>query len=350
MMVMDLGQRGSLADVLRSASKVSATCTAADDDGVGGLPWARRLAIAMGIAAGIDFLHTQKPMIVHRALPPRALPLLAGRAPPSLEGTTPRPLVPSVPHQSIAAPHTHRRPEVRKRHHQRGVRSPGCGPGPLQHRRPPAWKDRGCPGGPGGPAAPSRDDPVPRAGGAERPLRRACGAGGERSSGREVFSRPRWRWQSHQPFGGRGDADAGSRGHGADSNTCAHALEAGAVRSPSSGRLGTSWLATAAELTAAIEELALTPERSPLFTTRSTRLAVFSTSLRTSARGPGAEEPANRRRRLRRRRLSRRSPPTAPLASPAAGSSACQRTAAECRHASRSSPESPPWERVGSAR
>lgn len=62
---MALGARGSLMNVLRKAAAAHRRDTCPD----GGLPWPRRLSIACGVAAGMEFLHAQKPPIVHRARP-----------------------------------------------------------------------------------------------------------------------------------------------------------------------------------------------------------------------------------------------------------------------------------------
>lgn len=75
MMVMQLGDMGSLSDVLkRSAKHVTRRRAAAEggrgssgDGGDDHLSWRLRITIAAGIAAGMEFLHAQVPRIVHRA-------------------------------------------------------------------------------------------------------------------------------------------------------------------------------------------------------------------------------------------------------------------------------------------
>lgn len=68
MMVMALGARGSLMDVLRKAAGQHGPASLD-----GGLPWHRRLSIAVGIASGLRFMHSQTPPILHRELPSQPL-------------------------------------------------------------------------------------------------------------------------------------------------------------------------------------------------------------------------------------------------------------------------------------
>lgn len=72
MMVMALGAKGSLFDVLRASAQAAKSAAASGGDPAaladGGLSWANRLSIAGGIAAAVDFLHSHKPPIVHRDL------------------------------------------------------------------------------------------------------------------------------------------------------------------------------------------------------------------------------------------------------------------------------------------
>jgi serine/threonine protein kinase len=57
LLVMELGVGGSLADLLARGSTSMAS-----------LPWRTRLSIGAGTACGIDFLHMQRPPVVHRDL------------------------------------------------------------------------------------------------------------------------------------------------------------------------------------------------------------------------------------------------------------------------------------------
>ena len=49
---MELGTAGSLIDVLRRSTLYT-------------LPWLQRVTLGVGIAAGVDFLHSQTPRIYH---------------------------------------------------------------------------------------------------------------------------------------------------------------------------------------------------------------------------------------------------------------------------------------------
>ena len=73
MLIMELGTAGSLADVLRRNTLYT-------------LPWLQRVTLGVGIAAGVDFLHSQTPRIYHLDL---------NSASAKRSGTTCRPLLTS---------------------------------------------------------------------------------------------------------------------------------------------------------------------------------------------------------------------------------------------------------------